>query len=203
MSFDLAPTTLPLEDFLADRDSGRHLIERLTQELVERRRILVWGTRVGAIELSEDLFTLWPTSATSDTQVVAVNLGALWTRTRAAEQDSGWIPWVDMTPVQLVEQVISRKPEGIVMTWASPAARPIFPRLMSGPFGFVTATGADSTAEALQRMQELVGDSARAFDLLVGVAEMGSSTFISEVSRVVDGSVVPMTRLTSGHYVRA
>lgn len=144
MSLELGATTLPLQDFLADYETGLHLVERLTQELIERKRVLVWGSRVGAIELAEDLFSLWPTSATSGSQLVAINVGALWTRTRADEQDSGWVPWVDLTPLELVERVIARQPEGIVMTYASPLVQPLLPRLLDGPFGFVTAFAATS-----------------------------------------------------------
>jgi hypothetical protein len=203
MSLELAPTTLPLEDFLADRDTGLHLVERLTQELVDRRRILVWGPRVGAIELAEDLFSLWPTSATSGSQIVAVNVGALWTRTRADEQDSGWVPWVDVSPLQLMEQVFSRTPEGIVMTYASALVQEALPRLLEGPFGFVTAISASSATEALERIAPMFGDSFKRFDLLVGVAESGSATYITEVSRLVDGKLAPQTQLSRGHYVKA
>jgi hypothetical protein len=203
MRLELGPTTLPLEDFLADQETGLHLVERLTQELIERKRILVWGARVGAIELAEDLFSLWPTSATSGSQLVAVNVGAMWTRTRADEQDSGWVPWVDMTPLELVERVMARQPEGVVMTYVSPLVQPLLPRLLEGPFGFVTAFAATSGLDALERLRPLFGDAVQKFDLLVGVTEVGEATYICEVARLVDGALVPVTHLANGRYVRA
>jgi hypothetical protein len=203
MSLGLAPTLLPLEDFLADPESGVFVVDRLAQELIERRRVLIWGPRVGVIELAEGLLTLWPTSATSGSQIVGVNVGASWTRTRADEHDSGWVEWSGVSPTQLVEQVIARGPEGIVMTFASPLVQALLPRLLEGPFGFVTAIAASSADEALASAAALFGASVAKFDLLVGVSEVGTSTYISEVARVLDGKRAQLTQLSEGHYTRA
>ncbi len=202
MSLGLAATLLPLEDFLADRESGLVLVDRLTQELIERRRLLIWGPRVAAIELAEGLFSLWPTSANSGRQIVGINVGAMWTRTRADDHDSGWVAWVDLTPTQLVEQVLARGPEGVVMTYASPLVTSLLPRLLGGPFGFVTAISASSAEEALASVTPLFGEAVTKFDLLVGVTEVGTTSSISEVSRLVGGRLTPVTRLSSGLYTR-
>jgi hypothetical protein len=192
-------TTPPLEDFLADLPTGRGVIEALREVMRRKQRVLVWGPRVGAIELAEDLLELWPT----DEPVMGMNLGALWTRTRETGQESNWVPWVDTSPVELIDAVLARSPAGVLLTYLTALAQPRLPALLAGPFGFVTAIAATSREQALELGRGLCGEAFGRFDLLVGVTEVGTSTWISELDQLVAGAPAPLTRLASGRYVGA
>jgi len=196
---DSAITAPPLHTFLADAVTGRAVIDRLWTVLEARRRVLVWGPRAGAIELAEDLLLLWP----GDGPAVGVNPGGLMTRTRQDGQDSDWVQWVDLTPVALLEQVMQRAPTGIVITYLNPAVQAVLPRLLSGPWGFATAVSAPSAEAALAQVRALCEPAADAFDVLVGISEQGTSTFITEVAELKLGAFVPAARLVSGAYVTA
>jgi hypothetical protein len=161
--------------------------------------VLVWGPRVGAIELAEDLLELWP----DDKPVMGINLGALWTRTRELGQESNWVPWVDVSPQSLVTQVLDRGPAGVLLTYLTPLAQPSLPALLGGPWGLVTALAAPNRDEAVRAARALCGDQFQKFDLLVGVTEVGTSTWISEVDQLVAGEAAPLTHLASGRYVAA
>jgi hypothetical protein len=192
-------TTPPLEDFLADLPTGRGVVEALREAMRSKQRVLVWGPRVGAIELAEDLLELWP----SDEPVMGMNLGALWTRTRETGQESNWVPWVDVSPVELIDAVLARQPAGLLLTYLSALAAPRLSALLGGPFGFVTALSATSREQALELARGLCGEAFEKFDLLVGVTEVGTSTWISEVDQLVAGAPARLTRLASGRYVAA
>lgn len=188
-------TALPLADFLADPVSGRAVVDRLYHLLGSGRRILVWGPRVGAIELAEDLLMLWP----SEGEIVAVNAGALCTRTRQDGQDSEWVQWVDITVNELLEEVLARKPRGVVVLFAGPSIVGSLPALLGGPWGFVTAIDASSPEEALTRFTALAGHEAKKVEVLIGLAEAGTSTFINEILFTSGGP--PLARLTQGRYL--
>lgn len=190
-------TTPPIEAFLADVASGKVVVAQLRQLLIERKRLLIWGPRVGAIELAEDLLRLWP----DEVPVMGINLGGPWTRTREAGQDSNWVSWVDTGPSQLVEQVLGREPAGVVLTYLSSLAQPVLPRLLSGPWGFVTALAATSSAQAIEQARALCGDAFLKFDVLVGVAQVGTATWISELDQLVAGAPLPLAHLAKGLYV--
>lgn len=193
---DSGITAFPLTSFLADPLSGRAVVDRMYELLAAHKRVLVWGPRVGAIELAEDLLMLWP----SDGEVVAVNPVGLCTRTRQDGQDSEWVQWVDTTAEQLFERVIARKPAGIVALYAGPALAPSLARLLGGPWGFVTAIDAPSAEAALARFTALAGPNAAALDVLVGLVEAGTSTFISEV-RDASGARGLLAGLEHGKYI--
>lgn len=196
---DSAITAPPLNSFLADAVTGRAVIDRLWSILDARKRVLVWGPRAGAIELAEDLLLLWP----GDGPAVGVNATGLMTRTRQDGQDSDWVQWVDLTPSALLEQVMARTPAGIVVTYLGPALQPVLPRLLDGPWGFATAVAAATAAEALEKVRALDPGAAARFEVLVAVAEQGTSTFIAEVTQRAQEAFVPAARLVSGAYVMA
>jgi hypothetical protein len=194
---DSAITAPPLHTFLADAVSGRAVIDRLWHLLDEKRRVLVWGPRVGAIELAQDLLLLWP----GDGQVVGLNPGGLMTRTRLDGADSDWVQWVDLGPAELARQVMQRVPTGLVATYLHPALQPVLPELLGGPWGFVTAIAAASAEDALAQLSALSPAAAARLDVLVAVSEQGTSTFITEVAELRAGAFVPAARLVSGTYV--
>jgi hypothetical protein len=196
---DSAITAPPLHTFLADAVSGRSVIDRLWTVLDAKRRVLVWGPRVGAIELVQDLLLLWP----GDGPAVGINPGGLMTRTRQDGQDSDWVQWVDLSPAQLAEQVMQRAPQGIVLTYLHPDLAPVLPALLNGAWGFATAVAASSAEEALDRFRAVAGADTGRLDVLVAVSEQGTSTFITEVAQLQQGRVIPSTRLVSGAYVSA
>ncbi len=193
---DSGITALPLMDFMAEPASGRALVDRLYGLLGADKRILIWGPRVGAIELAEDLLMLWPSAGE---EVVAVNAGALCTRTRQDGQDSEWVQWVDTTPQKLLEEVLARKPKGVVVLFAGPAIVPALPALLGGPWGFVTAIAASSAEEAQARFAALAGDDASRVEVLIGLADVGTATYISEVRFTSGGP--PLAALIHGKYL--
>jgi hypothetical protein len=194
---DSAITAPPLHTFLADPLSGRAVIDRLWGLLAAKRRVLVWGPRVGALELAQDLLLLWP----GDGPAVGLNPGGLMTRTRQDGQDSDWVQWVDLGMVELARQVMERKPEGIVVSYLNPALAPVLAELLGGPWGFAGAIAAASAEDALGQVRALSAPAAARFDALVGVSEQGTSTFITEVAELAEGRFVPAARLVSGAYV--
>lgn len=195
---DSGITALPLTDFLADPRSGRAVVDKLYGLLGKNHRILVWGPRVGAIELAEDLLMLWP----SEGEVVAVNAVALCTRTRQDGQDSEWVQWVDTTPQKLLSEVMERNPRGIVVLFASAIIASQLPALLGGPWGLVTAIDATTADEARARFSALAGPAAKDLDVLVGLGEAGTSTFIREVVELDEaGATTPIATLSQGKYV--
>lgn len=194
---DSGITALPLTDFLADPVSGRIVLDRLHSLLGEHKRILVWGPRVGAIELAEDLLMLWP----NEGEIVAVNAGALCTRTRQDTQDSEWVQWVETDALTLLEETMDRKPKGIVVLYANQTIGPALPKLLDGTWGFVTAVDASSAAEAREKFARLAGKEAERLDVMIGLSEAGKSTFISEVTSVAGGASQRVVGLDHGKYV--
>ena len=171
------------------------VVDRLYGLLGAHKRILVWGPRVGAIELAEDLLMLWP----SEGEVVAVNPAALCTRTRQDGQDSEWVQWVDTSVEKLLKEVMERRPKGVVVLFAGTPIVPVLPALLGGDWGFVTAIDATSYPDALGRFRGLAGADASKLDVLVGLVEAGTSTFISEIVSVRDEARV--AKLVQGKYV--
>jgi len=194
---DSGITALPLTDFLADVASGRGVVDRLYELLGAHKRLLIWGPRVGAIELAEDLLMLWPSGG----EVVAVNPGALCTRTRQEGQDSEWVQWVDTTAEKLVTDVMARRPNGVVVLFASALIVPVLPALLAGPWGFVTAIDAASASEALERFARLAGPGAPPPEVVVGLGEAGTSTFIREIVATSQGKTETLVSLSQGKYL--
>jgi type IV secretory pathway ATPase VirB11/archaellum biosynthesis ATPase len=169
-------TSPPIEDFLVDADTGRAVVVALRRALDGGAKILVWGPRVGAIEIVEDLFELWPASG----PLVAVNAGARCTRTRQQHQDSGWVEWAEVDALGLMREALHRQPHGLVLTLASDETAPMLGEAMSQAHrGFVTSVPASSAEAALESFMAL--GPGRRPDYLLEVRELDGQYVVGDV----------------------
>ena len=180
-------TSPPIENFLIDAETGRAVVVSLRRALDGGSKILVWGPRVGAIEIVEDLFELWPASG----PIVAVNAGAMCTRTREHQQDSGWVNWAEADANMLLKQAIDRHPHGVALTMASEETGPMIKRAMSEPDrGFVTSIPAGSADEASSEFAKYADSNA--IDMLVEVRLVDGQFVIGDIKQLSrDGTQVP------------
>jgi hypothetical protein len=193
------PITSPsIENFLADTTSGHTIVAELEQALEHGRRVLVWGPRVGAVELTEDLLELWNAEKAP---IVGVNAGAQCTRTREGTSDSGWVSWLRSTSSSLLRYALKRAPAGIVLTFANDDAKEGLEEVFATQVGFVTAVAAEDAAGALARFTKISPVAAAKLDLLVGLEQQGEATFIADVRRVVGGGLEAFAVLQAGKYV--